>query len=100
MQPTSASRHDDIAFGTRRKWGDPGVVNQWFARKTVAPNHQSGPEFRSREEILLTVQDRGRFVRAGAKWTLAMNEVITAVLGLISIGIFLAHAVEGFRSRA
>jgi hypothetical protein len=70
------------------------------ATETVAPNHQSGPEFRSREGFLLTVQARGRFVRAGTKWTLAMNEAITAVLGLISIGIFLAHAVEGFRSRA
>jgi hypothetical protein len=29
-----------------------------------------------------------------------MSEAVTAVLGLISIGIFLAHAFEGFRSRA
>jgi hypothetical protein len=70
------------------------------AAKTVATNHQSGPEFRTWQEFLLTVQDGGRFVRAGAHWTPAMNEAITAILGLISVGIFLAHAVEGFRSRA
>jgi hypothetical protein len=45
------------------------------------------------------VQHGGRFVRAGAQWTFAMNEVITAILGLISVGIFLAHAFDGFRSR-
>jgi hypothetical protein len=27
-----------------------------------------------------------------------MHEAITAVLGLISVGIFLAHAFDGFRS--
>jgi hypothetical protein len=30
----------------------------------------------------------------------AMIETLTAVMGLVSAGIFLAHAFEGFRSRA
>jgi hypothetical protein len=29
-----------------------------------------------------------------------MMETVTAVMGLVSIGIFLAHAFEGYRSRA
>jgi hypothetical protein len=36
----------------------------------------------------------------GAQRTLAMIEAVTAFLGLISVGIFLAHSFEGFRSRA
>jgi hypothetical protein len=98
MQPTSASRNEDIAFRTRRKWGEPRDGESMVVAKTVAPNHQSDSEFRSWEEFLLTVQDGGRFVRAGAYWTPAMNEAITAILGLISVGIFLAHAFDGFRS--
>jgi len=30
----------------------------------------------------------------------AMIETVTALMGLVSVGIFLAHAFEGFRSRA
>jgi len=29
-----------------------------------------------------------------------MIETVTAVMGLVSVGIFLAHAFEGYRSRA
>ena len=29
-----------------------------------------------------------------------MIEMVTAVLGLVSAGIFIAHAFEGYRSRA
>ncbi|MGY3615222.1 hypothetical protein ACVJGD_001418 [Bradyrhizobium sp. USDA 10063] len=29
-----------------------------------------------------------------------MIETVTAVMGLVSAGIFLAHAYEGFRTRA
>jgi hypothetical protein len=36
----------------------------------------------------------------GRKGTFAMIETVTAVLGLVSAGIFLAHAFEGYRSRA
>jgi hypothetical protein len=31
---------------------------------------------------------------------IAMIEIVTAFLGLISAAIFLAHAFDGFRSRA
>jgi hypothetical protein len=36
----------------------------------------------------------------GAQRICAMIETVTAVMGLVSAGIFLAHAFEGFRSRA
>jgi hypothetical protein len=36
----------------------------------------------------------------GRKGTFAMIETVTAFLGLVSAGIFLAHAFEGYRSRA
>jgi hypothetical protein len=36
----------------------------------------------------------------GRKGRLAMIGTVTAVMGLVSAGIFLAHAFEGFRSRA
>jgi len=29
-----------------------------------------------------------------------MIETVTAVMGLVSVGIFLAHALESYRSRA
>src|SRR6266702_7282830 len=35
----------------------------------------------------------------GRKGSFAMIETVTAVLGLVSAGIFLAHAFEGYRSR-
>jgi hypothetical protein len=50
--------------------------------------------------ILLTVQRGGRSVSAGAQKDFAMFDTVTAFLGLVSVGIFLAHAFEGFRSRA
>jgi hypothetical protein len=36
----------------------------------------------------------------GAKGRFAMIEAVTAVMGLMGAGIFLAHAFEGVRSRA
>jgi hypothetical protein len=50
-------------------------------------------------EIFLTVQDGGRFLSQGRKGTLAMFEIMTAVMGLVGAAIFLAHAFEGIRSR-
>jgi hypothetical protein len=49
--------------------------------------------------IPLTVRGGMSFSPAGAQWILAMIETVTAFLGLISVGIFLAHAFDGFRSR-
>src|SRR5882757_11468437 len=85
--PPSASTYEDIAFRTRRKWGDGGLVNHWCRRglrdlrdrrtepqpaircafpceaspsgKTVAPNHQSRPIIDLPPGILLTVQRGG-----------------------------------------
>jgi hypothetical protein len=37
---------------------------------------------------------------AGTQGNFAMFEAITAVMGLVSAGVFLAHAFEGVRSRA
>jgi hypothetical protein len=36
----------------------------------------------------------------GAKGRFAMFEAVTAMMGLLGAGIFLAHAFEGVRSRA
>jgi hypothetical protein len=36
----------------------------------------------------------------GAKGRFAMFEAMTAMMGLVGAGIFLAHAFEGVRSRA
>jgi hypothetical protein len=36
----------------------------------------------------------------GAQRKFAMIETVTAVMGLVSAGIFLAHAFEGLRYRA
>jgi hypothetical protein len=36
----------------------------------------------------------------GAKGRFAMIEAVTAVMGLVGAGIFLAHAFEGVRTRA
>jgi hypothetical protein len=51
-------------------------------------------------EILLTVQGDSRFSRAEARKDVAMIEMITVFFGLFSAGIFLAHAFDGYRSRA
>jgi hypothetical protein len=43
---------------------------------------------------------RNRFVRADARKDVVMIEMITVFFGLFSAGIFLAHAFDGYRSRA
>jgi len=48
----------------------------------------------------LTVQRSSRLVPAGHAMDFAMIETVTAFMGLVSAGIFLAHAVDGLRSRA
>ena len=50
--------------------------------------------------IFLTVQGCSRLVVRGVGRKIAMVETVTAVLGLVSAGIFLAHAFDGYRSRA
>jgi hypothetical protein len=34
------------------------------------------------------------------QWMLTMIETVSALMGLVSAGIFLAHAFEGYRYRA
>jgi hypothetical protein len=46
------------------------------------------------------VRGGASFSHPGAQRIFAMIETVTAVLGLFSAGIFLAHAFEGFRTRA
>jgi hypothetical protein len=50
-------------------------------------------------EIFLTVRLRMRCGAGGAMRTTAMIETVTAIFGLLSASIFLAHALEGYRSR-
>jgi hypothetical protein len=95
------------------------VVNQWLRAfpvdlpakaavslvpfdTPVAENPRSSRIVRTRPEIFLTVQACRRFlhVRSGRKGLIAMFETMTAMMGLVGAGIFLAHAFEGIRSRA
>ena len=95
------------------------VVNQWLHAfpvdlrvKTailpapfetpVAENPRSSRIVLIRAEMFLTVQARHRLlhVRSGRKGLMAMFETMTAMMGLVGAGIFLAHAFEGIRSRA
>jgi hypothetical protein len=95
------------------------VVNQWLRAlpvdlrtkealllasfdTPVAENPRSSRIVPARGEIFLTVQGRHRFlhVRSGRKGLIAMFETMTAMMGLVGAGIFLAHAFEGIRSRA
>jgi hypothetical protein len=73
------------------------------------PNHRWGRccykstvglRFFGSVDILLTVQSDSRFVRTGMQRDLAMIELIAVFFGLFSAGIFLAHAFDGYRSRA
>ncbi len=68
----------------------------------VAENPRSSRIVRPRPEIFLTVQARRHLlhVRLGAQGKFAMFETMTAMMGLVGAGIFLAHAFEGIRSRA
>jgi hypothetical protein len=67
---------------------------------SVAANPQSASDFESSPGFFLTVQGGRRLVVPGRKGNFAMFEAVTAVMGLVSVGVFLAHAFEGVRSRA
>ena len=68
----------------------------------VAEKPRSSRIVRARPGMFLTVQARHRFlhVRQGCQGKFAMFETMTAMMGLVGAGIFLAHAFEGIRSRA
>jgi hypothetical protein len=50
--------------------------------------------------ILLTVRPAMPFCPCGAQRTVVMIEIVTALFAMISVSIFVAHACEGFLSRA
>jgi hypothetical protein len=93
------------------------VVNQWLRSHAVElrarPDrpvplsdnllHQiiTRPDLRFRQLNLFDCAGKQSFCAlAGAQRKFAMIETVTAVMGLVSAGIFLAHAFEGYRSRA
>jgi hypothetical protein len=49
--------------------------------------------------ILLTVQGRKAFGPIAGSGIDTMFEAVTAFFGVMSAGIFIAHAVDGYRSR-
>jgi hypothetical protein len=57
-------------------------------------------ETRSAREILLTVQGRKAFGPIAGSGIHTMFEAVTAFFGVMSAGIFIAHAVDGYRSRS
>jgi len=60
-----------------------------------------GPDIRVRPLNLFDCAARWPFGGLqGRKGNFAMIETVTAVMGLVSAVIFLAHALEGYRSRA
>jgi hypothetical protein len=66
----------------------------------VAQNPQSEPIVRTIHEILLTVRACASFCSRAGQRMFAMFEMVTAVMGLVGAGIFIAHAFEGVLSRA
>ncbi|MFB9262518.1 hypothetical protein ACFFWD_04930 [Bradyrhizobium erythrophlei] len=128
MRPTSAPEGDDIATGTRRKWGEPrhggAVVNQWLSLDPLiygplaagdrrplpdVSRYQTNCCSKSSVECHLQFQQLNLFdcarlqsfsLACGAQRKFAMIETVTAVMGLVSAAIFLAHALEGYRYRA
>jgi len=56
-------------------------------------------EMRSLRGFLLTVRARREFGSIAGSGIDTMLEVVTAFFGVMSAGIFIAHAVDGYRSR-
>jgi hypothetical protein len=65
----------------------------------VAPNHQSGQIPESAEEILLTVYHGMPLGPVAGHQDRTMLEAVTAFFGVMSMGVFIAHAIDGYRSR-
>jgi hypothetical protein len=82
--------------------GGPGWQRLLLAGWTTCCIKSSlSADFRFGQGILLTVRPALAFSPPrAATGRLAMIETVTAFLGVISAGIFLAHAFDGFRSRA
>ena len=56
-------------------------------------------QIRKPREILLTVRARKAFASIAGSGIATMLEAVTAFFGVMSAGIFIAHAVDGYRSR-
>jgi hypothetical protein len=76
------------------------------ARRSTAPNFGSCCtksslifEMRRPLGILLTVRACKAFGSIAGSGIDTMLEVVTAFFGVMSAGIFIAHAVDGYRSR-
>jgi hypothetical protein len=110
MQPTSASSDEHIAGGTRRKWGerDGGKSFVAFGRRPSIYGPSRGAcctksssifEIPGVHGFLLTVRAHRAFGSIAGSGIDTMLEVVTAFFGVMSAGIFIAHAVDGYRSR-
>jgi len=77
---------------------DPTLISHRRPGDRVAVNHQCIPKIRESPRILLTVRRGIALCSTHDARTFAMIETVTALLGLMSVGIFLAHSFEGFRS--
>ena len=66
----------------------------------VAENPHPTAIVRTIHEILLTVRACTSFCSRAGQRMIAMFEMVTAVMGLVGAGIFIAHAFEGVLSRA
>jgi hypothetical protein len=69
-------------------------------RGTVAPSHQSDSDFRRGANCFDCAQSHVVLFDPRRLRTTAMIDTVTMVLALMSGSIFLAHALDGLRSRA
>ena len=109
MQPTSASSGEHIAARTRRKWGELGrgesmvasATSRCFGLRRKACCTKSSAEFENpaARGILLTVRHPLALGPIAGSRDRTMFEAVTAFFGVMSAGIFIAHAVDGYRSR-
>jgi hypothetical protein len=85
------------------------VVTQslrWCARRFTEPSFDAccsksslSFEILGLHGILLTVRARRAFGWIAGSGIATMLEAVTAFFGVMSAGIFIAHAVDGYRSR-
>jgi len=85
------------------------VVNEWlpwrsrqftgYLLRACCPKSSLTFENPTSPGILLTVQGRKAFGPIAGSGIDTMFEAVTAFFGVMSAGIFIAHAVDGYRSR-
>jgi hypothetical protein len=108
MQPTSVPTHEYIAAGTRQKWGERRFGESIVAAPRPFTGHRLQSccsksslifEIPTLRGIFLTVRGCKAFGPIAGSGIDTMFEAITAFFGVMSAGIFIAHAVDGYRSR-